>query len=329
MTDNRKTILHVRTMPEAGQAVLKARSDVRLVSFPIDITRPALLDLIKSEPRIDGMILGVQKIGPDEIAASKNLAVVARIGVGYDAIDVPALTSARIPLMITGEANSPSVAEKALYFMLTLAKRGPQMDALVRGNRWMDRLKNMPADLIGKTVLVIGCGRIGSRVVKRCNAMEMTVLVSDPFVDPKTIRALGAEPVASIADALPRADFVTVHCPKSAETTNLIDAAALARMKPSAFLINTARGGLVDEDALCAALTGGKIAGAGLDVLLEEPPPANHALFNAPNVLFAPHMAGVTREAFDRMAMQAATNVLSVFDGAPLADNVVNGSVLG
>jgi D-3-phosphoglycerate dehydrogenase / 2-oxoglutarate reductase len=328
MTDNRKTILIVKTMADAGQAVLRARPDIRLLPFPIDTTRAALLDLIKAEPRIDGMILGVQKIGPDEIAAAKGLAVVARIGVGYDAIDVPALTTAGIPLMITGEANSPSVAEKAVYFMLALAKRGPHMDALVKGNRWMDRLKDMPADLYAKSVLVVGFGRIGTRTVKRCLAMEMRVLVSDPHVDAAAIRAAGAEPVTSLAAALPTVDFVTIHCPKTRETTGLFGAVELAAMKPTAYLINTARGGIVDEAALADALTHKRIAGAGLDVLLEEPPPATHPLLAFANVLTAPHMAGVTREAFDRMAVQAARNVLSVVDGATVRANVVNAEVL-
>lgn len=328
MTDNRRTVLIIKTMPEAGQAILRARSDVKLVTFPLTITRPELLALIKSEPRIDGMILGVQKIGPDEIAASQNLSVVARIGVGYDAIDVPALTAANIPLMTTGEANSPSVAEKAMYFMLALAKRGPHMDAVVKSGRWMERLQQMPFDLIGKTVLVVGFGRIGTRTVKRCLAMEMKVLVSDPHVDQAAIRAAGAEPMSSLADALKRADFVTLHCPKTAETTNLIGAAQLELMKPTAYLVNTARGGIVDEAALAAALTSGKLAGAGLDVLLEEPPPNDHPLLKLPQVLTAPHMAGVTREAFDRMAMQAAENVLSVFDGKTITSNVVNATVL-
>lgn len=328
MTDNRKTVLIIRTMPEAGQAILKERSDVRLVTFPLTATRADLLAQIKAEPRIDAMILGIQKIGPDEIAASKSLAVAARIGVGYDAIDVPAMTAAGIPVMITGEANSPSVAEKALYFMLTLAKRGPHMDAVVRSGRWMERLSRMPEDLLGKTVLVVGFGRIGTRMVKRCLAMEMQVLVNDPHVDQAAIRAAGATPVASLDAALPQADFVTLHCPKSAETTNLIGAAQLARMQPTAYLVNTARGGIVDETALAAALTSGQIAGAGLDVLLEEPPPTDHPLLKLPQVVLAPHMAGVTREAFDRMAMQAAINVLSVFDGKTLAENVVNPSVL-
>ena len=327
MADNRKTVLVMEAMSKAGRAPFEARSDIRLLPFPAKMSRAELLALMQREPRIDAMILGVQQIGPAEIAASKHLAVVARIGVGYDAIDVPALTKARIPLMTTGTANSPSVAEKALFFMLTLAKRGTALDAMVREGRWSDRMTDMPVDLCNKTVLVVGFGRIGSRTVKRCLAMEMEVLVADPYVDAAKIKAAGAEPV-SLDVGLPRADFLTVHCPKTAETTGLIGARQLALMKPTAYVINTARGGLVDEAALAAALAQKKIAGAGLDVLLEEPPPVDHPLFKLNNVMLAPHMAGVTREAFDRMAEQAALNVLSVFDGKTIAENVVNREVV-
>jgi D-3-phosphoglycerate dehydrogenase len=155
----------------------------------------------------------------------------------------------------------------------------------------------------------------------------MTVLVADPHMEASAITAAGAEPV-DLASGLSRADFVTLHCPKTPQTTNLIDATALARMKPTAFLVNTARGGIVDETALEAALKADKIAGAGLDVLAVEPAKGDHPLFKLPNVLTAPHMAGVTVEAFDRMAVQAAQNVLSVFDGHIDRSNVVNTAVL-
>jgi D-3-phosphoglycerate dehydrogenase / 2-oxoglutarate reductase len=329
VTDNRKTVLIIESMSKAGRSLLDARSDVRIVTFPISATRADFLDILKREPRIDAMVLGAQRIGPDELSAAKHLSVIARIGVGYDAIDIPAATKAKVPVMTTGIANSPSVAEKALYFMLALAKRGPHMDAVVRENRWWDRLSDMPADLGGKTVLVVGFGRIGSRTVKRCLAFDMTVLVSDPNVDAAVIKAAGAEPVTSLDAALPRADFVTLHCPKSAATTGLIGAKQLALMKPSAFVINTARGGIVDETALAAALTAKTIAGAGLDVLADEPPKADNPLFKFRNVILAPHMAGVTTEAASRMAEQAARNLLSVFDGKTIADNVVNRDVLG
>lgn len=328
MTDNRKTVLIIETMCAAGRQVLEDRKDVRVVAFPVSTTPAQLLEIMRGEPRIDGMILGVQKIGQEQVTASKGLQVVARIGVGYDAIHVPTLSQAGIPLMTTGVANSPSVAEQALYFMLAFAKRGPELDRMVKSARWMDRMKAMPTDLYGKTVLVIGCGRIGSRVVKRCNAMEMQVLVYDPLVNPESIAVLGAETVKSLDAALPRADYVTVHCPKDEKTAGLIGAAQLARMKPTAVLVNTARGGIVDEMALAEALRAGQIAGAGLDVLLDEPPSPDHPLLKMDNVLTAPHMAGVTREAFDRMCVQAAKNVLSVFDKRTITENVVNQDAL-
>jgi D-3-phosphoglycerate dehydrogenase / 2-oxoglutarate reductase len=327
-TDNRKTVLLIETMSKAGRALIDARADVRVVTFPVSVTRTQFLDILKREPRIDAMVLGAQRIGAEEFAAAKNLAVIARIGVGYDAIDIPAATAAKVPVMTTGIANSPSVAEKALYFMLTLAKRGPHMDAVVRENRWWDRFTDMPDDLGGKTVIVVGFGRIGSRTVKRCVAFDMNVLVSDPNIDPAMIKAAGATPITSLEAALPQADFVTLHCPKSAATTGLIGAKQLALMKPTAFVINTARGGIVDEAALAEALAAKRIAGAGLDVLAEEPPKADNPLFKFRNVLFAPHMAGVTTEAASRMAEQAARNLLSVFDGTTIIDNVVNSEVV-
>ncbi len=329
MADNRKTVLIIESMSKAGRALLEARSDVRVVTFPITTTRAAFLEILKREPRVDAMVLGAQRIGAEELSAAQKLSVIARVGVGYDAIDIPAATMAKVPVMTTGIANSPSVAEKALYLMLSLAKRGPHMDRVVRENRWWDRLSNMPEDLGGKTVLVVGFGRIGSRTVQRCLAFDMTVLVADPYVDPAVIKAAGAEPVASLETALPRVDFLTLHCPKSPATTGLIGAKELALMKPSAFVINTARGGVVDEPALVAALAAKSIAGAGLDVLAEEPPSADNPLFKFSNVILAPHMAGVTTEASSRMAEQAALNLLSVFDGNTITGNVVNRDVLG
>jgi D-3-phosphoglycerate dehydrogenase len=255
--------------------------------------------------------------------------VVTRIGVGFDAVDVPALSRRKVPLMVAGTANSPSVAECAMFMMLTLAKRATEMHALVRDNRWPERLGMLPFDLYGKTILIVGFGRIGSRTAKRCLAMEMNVLIFDPYKAPADIKAAGCEPVADLDAALPRADFVSIHCPKNPETIGLFNAARLARMKPKAFLVNTARGGIVDEAALYTALTSGKLAGAGLDVFEQEPPPAGQALLSLPNVITAPHVAGVTVEAVDRMSEQTARNILSVLDGSPLSQNVINQDVLG
>jgi D-3-phosphoglycerate dehydrogenase len=178
-------------------------------------------------------------------------------------------------------------------------------------------------------VMVVGFGRIGTRTVRRCLAMEMNVVVYDPYKPAAEISAAGAEAVSDLDAALPRADFVSIHCPKSPETVGMFNAARLSKLKPSAYLINTARGGIVDEAALHAALTTGKLAGAGLDVFASEPPKPENPLFKLDTVITAPHLAGVTREAQDRMSLQTAKNILSVFDGDIIRDNVVNKDALG
>jgi D-3-phosphoglycerate dehydrogenase len=230
--------------------------------------------------------------------------------------------------MVVGIANSPSVAEQALFMMLMLAKRANELHALVKDGQWSTRLGKLPYDLFGKTVLIIGFGRIGTRTAKRCLAMEMNVLVYDPYLPAAEIRNAGYEAVADLDAALPRADFVSIHCPKTPETVGMFNAARLKRMKPQAYLINTARGGIIEEAALYDALTSGQLAGAGLDVFAQEPPPVPNPLFELPNVIIAPHVAGVTWEAVDRMSEQTARNILSALDGAPIRQNVINQDVL-
>jgi D-3-phosphoglycerate dehydrogenase len=329
MATNKKRVLITDSMGKAGVAVLKARDDVEVVPFLYTATGPDYVNILKSHDAVHATILGGTRFGEPELAAAKGIEVVARVGVGYDAIDIPVMTRAKIPVMTSGIANSPSVAEKAMTLMLTLAKRMPELDKMVGENRWADRFKAVPMDLFEKTVLVIGFGRIGTRSAKRCAAMDMNVMVYDPYVPAATISAAGYQPVADLDAAVAKADFITIHCPKTADTVDMFDAKRLARMKPTAFIVNTARGGIINEPALHAALTSGKIAGAGLDVFAKEPPETDNPLLKLPNVIKAPHMAGVTVESMDRMAVQAAKNVLSVFDGAPIKENTVNREIYG
>jgi|SRR5215472_4131792 len=321
-------VLVPNAMGTAGWELLKTREDVEATAFANSISAEGFRALLESCSEVHGVILGLTRFGADECARTRGLKVVARIGVGYDTVDVPALSSHRIPLMVVGTANSTSVAEQAVFFMVALAKRGAELQALVHTGQWDERFKVVPIELAGKTVLTIGFGRIGTRTAKRCLAMEMPVLVYDPYVRSDVIVAAGCEPVSDLDAALPRADFVTIHCPKTAETTGLINAVRLRRMKPTAYVVNTARGGIIDEAALEAALKNGQLAGAGLDVFDTEPAPIDHPLLKLANVLTAPHMAGVTRESVDRMAVQAVRNVLSVLDGQPIRENVVNQDVL-
>jgi len=322
---NRKKVLIVGRMPQAGIDVLKKRDDVDYEILTND-AQPSLHPKLKDAHAVT---LGGTAFRQAELDAAPEMMVVARMGVGFDAVEIPALNKRKIPLMTTGIANSVSVAEHAMYMMLAAARLTKKMDRFVRENSWSQRLSDLPSDVAGKSVLVVGMGRIGSRTVKRCVAFEMDTYVLDPNISEAEIKKAGATKVTDLKAILPKVDFVSVHCPRSPETLNMFNAEALALMKPDAFLVNTARGGIVDEEALHAALTTGKLRGAGLDVLDREPPDAKNKLFGLENVIFSPHMAGVTREANDRMAITAIENILSVFDGRPNAANVVNKEVLG
>jgi D-3-phosphoglycerate dehydrogenase len=329
MATNKKKIFVTESMSHQGRALLRERDDIEIVEFPNMISASDFEAMLKAQAPVHGVALGGTRFGEPELEASEDMKVVTRIGVGYDAVDVPALSRRRIPLMVAGTANSPSVAEQAMFMMLTLAKRAVEMHSIVRDGKWGHRLGMLPYDLFGKTVLIVGFGRIGTRTAKRCLAMEMNVLIYDPYKSAAEIKAAGCEQVSDLDAALPRADFVSIHCPKTPETVGMFNAARLKRMKPTAFLINTARGGIIDEAALYDALASGKLAGAGLDVFEQEPPPSGHSLFALPNVIMAPHVAGVTREAVDRMSEQTARNILSALDGEPIRQNVINQDVLG
>jgi D-3-phosphoglycerate dehydrogenase / 2-oxoglutarate reductase len=322
---NRKKIMVPTTISKSGWAVIQARDDVEGVEFVPNLPKAEFHKVLEEA---SGICLGVQPFSDPELDAAPALEVVSRIGVGYDAVDVPALTRRKIPLMIGGTANSVSVAEAGVFLIMSLARRGAAMDRLVREGRWQDRYKEMPVDLYGKTVLIIGFGKIGTRAAKRYAAMEMNVLVYDPYTYSATIHGMGYEPVQDLDAAVASADFITIHCPKTPETVGLFDASRLAHMKRTAFIVNTARGGIIDEKALYDVLKANRIAGAALDVFDQEPTPQDNPLLTLPNFIAAPHVAGVTREAVDRMGVAAVQNILSVLDGKPIRDNVVNREVL-
>src|SRR3954463_4360019 len=266
MATNRKKVLITESFSQRGRELFRDRDDIELVEFPNMISAADFETMLKQQAPVHGVALGATRFGEPEIQASGDIRVVTRIGVGYDAVDVPALSRRKVPLMVAGTANSPSVAEQALFMMLTLAKRAVEMHSIVRDNKWPSRLGMLPYDLYGKTVLIVGFGRIGTRTAKRCQAMEMNVLIYDPYKSAADIKAAGCEPVSDLDAALPRADFVSIHCPKNPETVGMFSAARIKLMKRTAYIVNTARGGIVDEPALYEALTSGKLAGAGLDV---------------------------------------------------------------
>jgi D-3-phosphoglycerate dehydrogenase len=326
MATNKRKVMLPHTMGKQGIDLIRAREDIETVIYPAGIKQADFLPLLAD---CAGIALSGTPYKQTEMDASPAMQVVARIGVGYDAVEVPALTARKVPLMVAGSSNSTSVAEQAFHLIIALAKRNHQMDRLVKDDKWNDRHAAPPMELADKTVLIVGFGRIGTRIAKRCQAMEMQVLVFDPYVKAEAIKAAGCEPVSDLDQALPRADFVTIHCPKTPETVGMFGLERLRRMKRTAYLVCTARGGIIDEKALHTALTDGTLPAAALDVFDREPPDAANPLFKLPNVILSPHIAGVTREAMERMAIEAAKNVLSVFDGQPRKENAVNPEVFG
>jgi D-3-phosphoglycerate dehydrogenase len=265
--------------------------------------------------RADGVIVRLVRIGEPEFAAAPRLKVVAKHGVGLDAIDVATATARKIQVVFTPEANANSVAEHALTLMLALAKRIVPAARMIGEGRFADRNRHEGIELAGRTLGVIGLGRIGARVAEIArNGFGMEVLGYDPFLPAEALRP-AVRRVALLDELLAKADVISLHVPLTAETNKLFDASTLARLKPGCIIINTSRGAVIDEPALAAALEAGTIAGAGLDVFEKEPLPADHPLCTAPNALLTPHISSNTAESLDRMAVDAAQGVLDVLAG--------------
>src|SRR6201991_1516892 len=234
---------------------------------------------------------------------AKRLKVIGRAGIGVDNVDISAATAKGIIVMNTPFGNSITTAEHAITLMLALAREIPQADASTQAGKW-EKNRFMGVEITGKTLGVIGCGNIGSIVADRAHGLRMKVIAYDPFLSPERARDLAVEKV-DLPELFKRADFITLHTPLTDKTKNIVDAAAIATMKRGVRIINCARGGLVDEQALRQALDSGQVAGAAFDVFVEEPATAN-PLFGHPNVVCTPHLGASTTEAQENVALQVA-----------------------
>ena len=274
-------------------------------------------------PRADAMLAGGERISADLIAEAPRLRAIARTGVGYDAVDVAAATARKIPVIITPGTNQESVAEHAFALLLALARNVVANDRQVKAGGW-SRPPVRP--LRGQTIGLVGLGRIGRAVAVRAVAFGMKVLAFDPVPDP-AFDALHGVTRLSVDDLLAAADVVSLHVPLTPETRGMIHKGSLARMKPGAFLINTARGGLVVEADLYEGLTNGRLAGAGLDVFDAEPPKPDNPLLTLSNVVASPHLGGIDARAMADMAEMAAGAVAALFRGVWPVGCVVNEEV--
>jgi D-3-phosphoglycerate dehydrogenase / 2-oxoglutarate reductase len=302
---------------------------LRAAGFEVEIVgAPGKADMVAKIGDADAVIARTAPIPASLVDAAKRLRIVARYGVGYDNIDVAALTRRGIPLATIGDVNAVPVAEQTFALILGLAKRLIAYDRESRNGGWTIRDSLTAWELAGKTLAIVGLGRIGRQVARRARAFDMRVIAVDPAVSDAAMATQGVARAATLNEALAAADVVTLHLPLSPETRDLIGAEALATMKRGAVLINCARGGIVDEIALAASLRSGHLLAAGVDVLAEEPPPANHPLLGVENFIVSPHCAALTAECAVRMSIACAENVLGAFDGTLDRGRVVNTSVL-
>ena len=316
-------ILFIGRVHERGQALAESREDVDIDVYegrdPAEIRRRIV--------NADAIVVRTAVIDRSVIDTGRRLAIISRHGVGFDAVDIGAAAERSIPVTITPLANSVSVAEHAMFMLLALAKNSRRNDAAVREDRFESaKVSIRRLDLAGRNLLIVGFGRIGSRVAPLALAFGMRAYAYDPYVEPGVMKAAGCAVVEDLNAALPEMDAVTVHTPLNHETRGIIGAKELASMKPAAFVVNTARGGVVDENALLAALEAKRIGGAGIDVFESEPTPprTDHPLLALDNVVVSPHCAGSTVESSIRMAEYSVRNVLDCFDGRLGPEVVVN-----
>lgn len=305
-----KKVLIVQPIHKSGIELLEKEVDVVFASDPSVDT------LSKEIKGVHGVIVRTAPLIRKIIESADKLQVIGRHGVGVDNIDIEAAAERGIPVVYTPYVNMVSVAEHTMGFMLALAKRICVVNRATREGNFSIREEFSSMDINGKTLGIIGAGRVGSTLAKKCiAAFNMKVLAYDPYLPSEKAEKMGINLCSDLSEILKQSDFISIHTPLTEETKGLIGEDELKLMKPTCFLINVARGGVVDEQALARALNENWIAGAATDVFSEEPPKEDNPLFHTKNILFSPHMAALTRECVVRMATGAAEGVLDVLRG--------------
>ncbi len=321
----RKVIISGPAIADEAMMLLEERN-IKAIMIPPYTESNVIADLARKE-QIDAILVRMGDINETVIRASDKLRIIAKHGVGVNNIDVDAATKHGIPVMITRAANARSVSEHTLAMIFSLIKSLPHLDTGLREGRW-EKTTFKGIEISGKTLGIIGFGSIGSDLAKLVKPLNMRILVFDPMLSGGKVPA-DVERMDVLDDLLREADVVSLHCPLTKSTRDMISTDQLNVMKPSAFLINAARGELIDEAALVRALRNDVIAGAGLDSFAKEPPDPDNPLWALPNILATPHVAAVTTESFQRMGMKAVANILSILDNEkPDLSCVLNEEVL-
>ncbi len=321
MAPNTKRVFYVNNLSApVFTEILGRRPDVQLDRLvndsPDDVAEPVLANAHAYQIGATRDELAVKYHGTAALLArTPNLLAISSNGAGYDTVDVPACTAAGVAVVNQTGGNKEGVAEHVLAMLLTLSKRIVEADRFMRREPGIRRVAYMGHDVVGRTLGIVGIGNIGSRVAELCRGLfRMRVLAYDPYLSAGEIAARGAEKT-ELDQLLRDSDYVSINCPRTAETSGMIGAREFALMKPGAYFITTARGGIHDETALAEALAAGRIAGAGLDVWEKEPPDPTHPLLQFDNVVVSPHIAGVTHESRHNMGRFAAEQMLDILDG--------------
>jgi D-3-phosphoglycerate dehydrogenase len=286
-----------------GIALLQQRPEFQVVVLPKRLPEAELIPLVADAVAL--VVRSETKVTAKIIAAAPKLRVVGRAGVGVDNVDIEAATQHGTVVMNTPGGNTVTTAELSFTMLLSLARKVPQAHATMVAGKW-DRKLFQGVELAGKTLGVLGMGRIGTEVAKRAIAFGMRVMAYDPYLTEERAKAIGAEFAASLDDVYLNADFITVHMPVTKETKEMLNAAAFAKMKPGVKIVNCARGEIISEADLIAALESGKVAGAALDVFAVEPLPADHPYRKQPNLILTPHLGASTEEAQEKCGIEVA-----------------------
>lgn len=296
--------------------------EIEFLPEKVRIAEPELVD------RYDAILSSTVRYTPGSFEGIERLALIARFGVGYDTVDLEAATRAGVLVTVTRGAPDRPVAEGALTLMLALGHQVVNKDRLTRAGRWDDRHDWMGVELRDRTIGIVGLGGIGRELARLLGSFRVAALLAcDPFADPEAARAVGVE-LVPLDRLLRESDFISIHCPLTAETRGLIGERELALMKPSAFLVNTARGPVVDQDALVAALRERRIRGAALDVFRDEPIPPADPLLALENVILTPHAIALTEELYRDYHRSCAAAILALKHGR-IPEDVVNPEVIG
>jgi len=318
------TVVLCRPLHDSGMKLLTERSDIAVRQ----LNRPSRDQFAASVGDATAVVVGLEQVDDALLARAPGLKIVSRFGVGYDTVDIAACTRKGIAVGVTNGANDLAVAEHTMMLMLAVARRTIEMDASVRAGTWMIREGRPMGELSGRKILIVGYGRIGTRVARLCQAFGMVTMVCDPAFPVPRIAADGHIPVTDIAATLPDIDVVTLHCPLGEATHHMMNREMIGLLRPHAWLINAARGPLVDEAALYEALSSGKLAAAGVDVLAEEPAKPENPLFLLKSVVLSPHNAAAPVECYEKMSIRAARNIVEMLDGVLDPGFVVNPETL-